>query len=160
MKILREMSEVTGRVDMNEFARRVGLAPNQVTEQVQELAKAGFVKKVGAGYGITEKGRIALKAAKPVAGGMEFHFYVGIGQPTRLSSRSMQEFHNIVKKVDVASLEFHLYRGDFENWVATAVEDAAFAAELAELKRSNLRGEELRKELLKALEARYGFAES
>jgi uncharacterized protein YwgA len=151
------MSEVTGRVDMNEFARRIGLAPNQVAEQVQELANVGFVKKVRGGYGITEKGKAALKAVKPVPEGMEFHFYTGIDQPTRLSSRSMQEFYNLAKKVDAASLEFHLYRGDFENWVATAVEDAVFAAELAGVKETNLRGEELRKEIAKALEARYGF---
>ena len=157
LKILKVMSEVTGRVDMNEFARRIGLAPSQVTEQVQELAKAGFVKKVGAGYGITEKGRTALRAVKPVPEGMEFHFYVEIGQPTRLSSRTMQEFYFIAKKADAASLEFHLYRGDFEKWVATAVEDPLFAGELADLKKTNSMGEELRKEILSALETRYGF---
>jgi DNA-binding Lrp family transcriptional regulator len=157
LKILKVMSEVTGRVDMNEFARRIGLAPNEVAEEIQELAKVGFVKKVGGGYGFTEKGRAALKAVKPVPEGMEFHFYVGIGQPTRLSSRTMHEFYLTAKKVDAASLEFHLYRGDFENWVATAVEDTAFANELADLKKTNLMGEELRKEIVKALEARYGF---
>ena len=151
------MSEVTGRVDMNEFARRIGLAPNQVTEHIQGLAKVGFVKKVGAGYGITEKGKAALKGVKPVPEGMEFHFYVEIGQPTSLSSRTMQEFYDVAKKVDAASLEFHLYRGDFENWVATAVEDAVFADELANLMKANFRGESLRKEIVKALEARYGF---
>src|SRR3990170_6961501 len=99
LRTLKVMSEVTGRVDMNEFARRIGLAPNQVTEQIQELAKVGFVKKVGAGYGITEKGKTVLKAVKPVPGGMEFHFYVGIGQPTSWSSRTMQEFYLLTKKV-------------------------------------------------------------
>jgi hypothetical protein len=54
-------------------------------------------------------------------------------------------------------LEFHLYRGDFENWIKAAFEDAALADELASLKSANVKGEELRKEIITAIAAKYGF---
>jgi len=157
LKILKFMSEVTGRMDINEFARKIGLTPNQTMEQVQELVKAGFVKKVGSGYGMTEKGKAALKAVAPVPANMEFHFYLGIGQPAGMSAASIKEFYDAVRKVDAASLEFHLYRGDFENWIRTVVNDATYADELAHMKKSELKGENLRKEIAKAAEARYSI---
>lgn len=154
------MSEVTGRMDLSQFAKIVGLTPNQTREKVQELVKSGFVKKVSSGYGITEKGKNALKAIAAVAANMQFHFYKGIGQPTGLSAASIKNFYALVKKVDASSLEFHLYRGDFETWFRTAVNEATFADELADMKKSELKGENLRKEIVKAAESRYSIETS
>src|SRR5512135_759834 len=131
MKVLKIMSEITGRMDMNEFAAKAQLTTNQTMERVQELAKEGFVKKVGSGYAMTEKGKNALKGAAPVPGNMRFNFYVGMGQPANASAGSAKEFRDVTLKVNVASLEFHLYRGDFENWFRTSVKDAPFAESLA-----------------------------
>lgn len=157
IKVLKVMSEVTGRLDLNEFARMVGLTPNQTIMQMQELLKVDFVRKVGGGYGITEKGRAILKAFTPVPAGMEFHFYVAIGYPTSFAAKSIGDFYEIVKQITSDSLEFHLYRGDFENWIRTVFSDTAFAAELENLKNAKLTGENLRTEIVKAAEARYGF---
>jgi hypothetical protein len=54
-------------------------------------------------------------------------------------------------------LEFHLYREDFENWIRTAFKDVAFADEFKSMKEIQLKGENLRKEVIKATEARYDF---
>jgi DNA-binding Lrp family transcriptional regulator len=151
------MSEVTGRIDMNAFARMVGLNPSQTIERMQELVNAGFIRKVGGGYGITEKGKAILKAITPVPKDTAFHFYTGIGQPTGFSAESLKDFYEIVKRVAVESLEFHLYRGDFENWIKTAFKDAELTDELANQKSATLKGEELRKEIITALAAKYGF---
>lgn len=156
-KVLKFMAEVTGRVDMTEFARKVCLTPSQAVEQVQELAKIGLVSKVGAGFGITEKGRAALKAAVAVPTGTEFHFYLGMDQPTCFAAKSIKEFYDLVKIVDVTSLEFHLYRGDFENWVKTTVGDSVFADELACMKNSQVKGEELREAIAQAAEMRFSL---
>jgi DNA-binding Lrp family transcriptional regulator len=121
LKVLKVMSEVTSRIDMNTFARMVGLNPSQTVERMQELVNAGFIKKLGGGYGITEKGRAILKAIAPVPKDMAFHFYKRIEQPTGFSAESLKDFYEIVKRVAVESLEFHLYRGDFENWIKAAV---------------------------------------
>jgi DNA-binding Lrp family transcriptional regulator len=157
LKVLKVMSEVTGRLDLNEFARMVGLTPNQTVEAMQELLKADFLRKVGGGYGITETGKEMLKAFAPVAEGTEFRFYVAIDQPTGAVAKSFMDFYEAIKQVAAESLEFHLYRGDFENWVHTALNDAAFAEELAKLKKPRMKGERLRKAILKAAEAKYGL---
>jgi len=157
LKVLKVMSEVTGRLDLNEFARMVELTPNQTMKHMQELLKADFVRKIGGGYGITETSRAILKALTPVPTGMEFHFYRTIGQPTSFAAKSLVDFYEIVKQITADSLEFHLYRGDFENWIRTALNDTAFAEDLANLKNAKLTGENLRKEIIQAAEARYGF---
>ena len=156
-KILKFMSEMTGRVDMNEFAKKMGLTSSQIMQHMQELAKEGFLKKVGGGFAITEKGKTALKAAAPVPGNMRFNFYTAIGQPTGMSAETIREFHDLVLKVNVTTLEFHLGRDDFENWFRMAVVDAGFADELAKMKKMDLKGEDLRKAIVKAAEARYSF---
>jgi len=50
-----------------------------------------------------------------------------------------------------------LYRGDFENWIKTVFKDAALADGLASLKSANVKGEDLRQGILKAIAAKYGF---
>jgi hypothetical protein len=154
-KILKFMSEMTGHVDMNEFAKKTGLPPGQILQHMQALAKEGFLKKVGAGFALTEKGKTALKAVTPVPWNMRFNFYFAIDQPTGVSAGSVKEFIDLASNVKTDSLEFHVSRGDFENWFRTAVVDAGFAEELARIKKKGLKGEELRKALIKAAEAKY-----
>jgi len=152
MKILKFMNEMTTRTDINEFARKIGLTSAQIMQHMQELAKEGYLKKVGNGFAITEKGRNALKALTPLPENLTFRFYIALGQPLSLHARTVKELRDAALKVDATSLEFHLYRGDFENWFRTSVADPAFADELAKTGKKNLKGEELRKALLKALD--------
>jgi hypothetical protein len=79
------------------FAKKVDLSPSQTIQQIQELAKAGFLQKVGGGFGITERGKAAIKAFTPVPEGMGFHFYNGIDQPTELTAQTLVEFYGIIK---------------------------------------------------------------
>ena len=157
LKVLKVMNKVTSRIDMNAFAQMVGLNPHQIIERMQELVTSGLVRKVGGGYGITEKGKAILQAFAPVPKDAAFHFYTAIGQPTGFSAESLKDFYEIVKRVAVESLEFHLYREDFENWLKTVSKDAALADELANLKASQLKGEDLRQGILKAIAAKFGF---
>ena len=157
MKILKLMSEMTGRTDINEFAKKMGLTSNQIMLQMKVLAKEGSLKKVGGGFAITEKGKTAIKAHALVPWNMRFTFYLAIGQPTGVSAGSIKEFHELALKVNAASLEFHLGRGDFENWYRTAAGDAGFADELAKMKKTTLKGEELRKAIAQAAETRYSL---
>ncbi len=157
LKVLKIMSEVTSRIDMNSFAQRVGLNFNQTMECMQDLVNAGLIRKVNGGYGITEKGRTLLKAVIPVSRDMAFHFYTAIGQPTGFSAESLKDFYEIVKRVTVESLEFHLYREDFENWIKAVFKDATLAEALANLRASQLKGEDLRQGILRAIAAKFGF---
>jgi DNA-binding Lrp family transcriptional regulator len=157
LNVLKAMNEITSRIDLNAFSEKVGLTPTQTIERVQELVNSGLVRKTGGGYGITEKGRAILKAIAPVAKEAAFHFYTEVGQPTGFSAESLKDFYEIVKRVDARSLEFHLYRGDFESWVEAAFADAMLVDELVSLKSGNVKGEELRQGILKVMAAEYGF---
>jgi predicted transcriptional regulator len=156
-KVLKTMSEATNRMDINTFAKKVNLNPNQTIQQIQELAKEGFLQKVGGGFGITERGKAAIKAFTPVPEEMGFHFYNGMNQPTALTARTLEEFYRIIKKINVDSLEFHLYRGDFEKWLKEACKDSELAEKIGDVKAANLKSEDLRAELLKVLDSKYGI---
>jgi predicted transcriptional regulator len=155
--VLRVMSEIVHSTAMDEFIRLVGLTSEEVVEVLKELAQEGFVVKTKSGYAITEKGKLALTAFKLVPEDRAFWFYSGIDQPAGVSARSIKEFYERVKVIIFASLEFHLYRGDFESWVQAVVGDQVLASELENLRQSELRGKSLRERIAAAIEARYGI---
>ena len=157
LRVLKVMSEVTRKMDLNEFARMVELNTNEALECIQELAKAGYLKKSGGGYGITEKGKAVLKAQTRVGDGCEFRFYTEVGQSTGASARSLKEFYETIKTIDAASLEFHLYREDFTNWVQAVVKDEVLATELENVRQSELKGESLRKRIVSVIEKHCGM---
>lgn len=155
LKILRLMNEVTGKVGLKEFTEMVGLTLDQTLGDLQGLVKAGFVRKVEQRYMITRDGKIALRALNPFPEGMEFLFETGIGRYTGLSAKSLKDFCELVKTVDVAALEFHVSRGDFENWITTVLDDTQLASEFTRIRESTLRGESLRNKIVSVTEARY-----
>jgi hypothetical protein len=79
-----------------------------------------------------------------------FHFSLGIDQFTEYVATSLDEFLDALKSVPAQSLEFHLYRGDFENWLKIKGSE-----ELAEvfgtIRNENLSGEVLRNHLLEVI---------
>jgi hypothetical protein len=156
-RVLKTMSETTIRMDLNMFALKVDLTPAQTLQQVQELAANGFLQRIGGGYGMTEKGRAALKAFSPVPEGSGFHFYFGLDQPAEFIAESIEEFYSCIEQVSVDSLEFHLYRGDFENWLKEVCNDPELANDVGNLKTCGLKGEDLRKKLLEMIDAKYSI---
>jgi hypothetical protein len=88
---------------------------------------------------------------------MGFHFYTDLDQPTNLTAQTIEEFYRIIKQVSVDSLEFHLYRGDFENWVKEVCKDPKLANEIGEIKTAELKGEALRAEMFKVVGSKYGI---
>lgn len=155
MQILKSMSEMTERMDLKDFACKLGLSSEELTQHMTQMARSGLLKKSGGSILITEKGKLATKAITPVPTNMRFNFYTDIDQPTGASAETVKEFRDLALKVNACSLEFHLYRGDFENWFTAAIEDPAFAAELSKLKKRELKCEDLREALTKALETWY-----
>ena len=153
------MNEATNRMDLNMFAQAVNLTPNQAIAEVQQLASEGFLRKVGGGFGLTEKGKNALKAYVLVSAELGFNFYVGVDKPLGFSARSLEEFYRLIRQVCSDALEFHLYRGDFENWLRDVCKDAELTEAFEALKTDGLKGEDLRKALLKAIDTKYGIGE-
>jgi Family of unknown function (DUF5752) len=84
-----------------------------------------------------------------------FYFYRAIGAPTGAAARNLTDFLGIINTIDITSLQFHLGRGDFENWIKM-LGDNTLAKQLSGLKEKKLRGEELRSELVDAVKTRIG----
>jgi hypothetical protein len=47
----------------------------------------------------------------------DFYFFTAVGNYAGESATSFEEFLEKIKKIEIKSLEFHLYRGDFEKWI-------------------------------------------
>ena len=130
------------------------------------LIKMGYASLPEKGlYAITEKGKRALgipettkeKAAAILAYAPHdkaFNFYATIGKPLSLHAHNLRDFINKLDKADVISLAFHMQRGDFEVWFK-GLGDEELAKKTALLKRRNVTGEELRKQLRGIVEQRY-----
>jgi hypothetical protein len=73
-----------------------------------------------------------------------FYFYSSIGNYTGKSASSLEEFLERAKHVDVKSLEFHLYRGDFEKWISQTLEDSRLTQEFRNLRTQKVTGTHLR----------------
>ncbi len=82
-----------------------------------------------------------------------FYFYRAIGAPTGAAARNLLDFLGILNTIDVTSIQFHLGRGDFENWIKM-LGDNTLVEQLAGLRDKKLRGEEVRLQLVNAVKSR------
>jgi len=84
-----------------------------------------------------------------------FYFFTSIGNYTGESAASLEEFLEKIKGVSIKSLEFHLYREDFEKWIAQTLEDKELAQEIQNLRNMNLSGDNLRDQIYLTVSKRY-----
>jgi len=85
---------------------------------------------------------------KEVAREWGFYFYEDIGKPTFEAAFNLEEFWEKVRKVPVASLEFHQKRGDFARWIRDVFKETQLAERIEKVHNT---GENLRSELLNAV---------
>jgi len=76
-----------------------------------------------------------------------FYFFTSIGNYTGQSAASLEEFLQKIKDVDIKSLEFHLFREDFEKWIAQTLGDNKLAEEIKLLRTQKIVGNALRDRL-------------
>lgn len=76
-----------------------------------------------------------------------FYFFTSIGNYTGVSAASLEEFIEKIKEVNVKSLEFHLYRGDFQKWADETLEDRELAEKIKNLQTLKPVGDALRDQL-------------
>jgi hypothetical protein len=76
-----------------------------------------------------------------------FYFFTSIGNYTGQSASSLDEFLQKIKDVNIKSLEFHLYREDFEKWIAQTLGDAKLAEDIKGLRSMKVVGNALRDRL-------------
>ncbi len=76
-----------------------------------------------------------------------FYFFTSVGNYTGQKAMSLEEFAHKIREVEIVSLEFHLYRRDFEKWAAEVLEDSELAKRVRELKHLEPVGNALRDQL-------------
>lgn len=84
-----------------------------------------------------------------------FYFFTSIGNYTGQNAASLEEFVKKIKDVNMKSLEFHLYRGDFERWVAETLEDEELAEEIKNLRKLSPSTENLCDQLSEIVSRRF-----
>jgi DNA-binding MarR family transcriptional regulator len=133
------------------FLMRYGLLASKANKKgILELTAKGqlfFEKrdpKIIAGY----------SPADSVPDYLAFRFAAGEGMMTGDVAHSYQEFLDVVKRVDSRSLVYHLYRGDFDNWISEVFRDKALSEKLIRLKSTVRPVDQLRTKMIRLMEGR------
>lgn len=82
-----------------------------------------------------------------------FRFQTSEGSNTNVTAISLEDFAEKLVQIDVASIDFHYPRGDFQTWVRDVIKDNELADRLCYIQRE-VSGEKLRKDVLKIIEKR------
>lgn len=84
-----------------------------------------------------------------------FYFFTSIGNYTGESAASLKEFVEKINEVNMKSLEFHFYRGDFKKWIEEVLEDKELGEDIRKLQKFRLTGNALRTKLYVTVAKRY-----
>ncbi|MFQ6064695.1 MAG: hypothetical protein ACE5L6_04385 [Candidatus Bathyarchaeia archaeon] len=80
-----------------------------------------------------------------VASESTFNFYKDVGKPLHKVAFNPQDLRKKIKRVPVASLEFHQKRGNFAKWIRNVFKDTQLAEAIEKIDKT---GEDLRRALL------------
>ena len=98
---------------------------------------------------------VAIDILRKVSEEKAFQFYESIDAPIGIAARSLEEFLDLLKSVKPSSVEFHMARGDIENWVRM-LGDETLARQIGSLGSKGLPADELRKRLILVTRLRVG----
>ncbi len=164
-KILENMLLNEKQATVRDIANDVGSEFKPVNMHLIGLAKAGYAISPSKGfYVITQKGKQALgipevtkesaqQLLAPTSQEQAFHFYVDVDKPLNLYAGGLREFADRLEKVESASLEFHVCRGDFGKWFAS-LGDAELSKKIELLQAKGLTGDQLRAKLREIVDSR------
>lgn len=155
LKILETLWEGQKPVRAREIAQKVNLGIGATTMHLLGLKKWGYAYTPEHGYyAITNLGKETIglpKIGKAQAAKILSHlpnkktflFYKNIHYFTNVQANSLTDFYEIIQKIDVKSVEFHVQRKDFENWFQS-LGDLELAKRLGLIREMHLSGEKLR----------------
>lgn len=151
LRIVQALNEFDAPTSIDKIAVKSGLTRGKVLGNLPRLCLDGLIDKHGGLYAIAKKGRAVIGELEPAPENKGFYFYLRENKSTGLLARSLQEFYGIVKTIDLASLEFHVQRGDFEKWIREVLSDEELGDEIAELRVKGLSGDALRDKLCESV---------
>ena len=76
-----------------------------------------------------------------------FLFYLSDGVSTGNSAQNLSQLFEMIKTVEIKSIEFHLQRGDFEKWIRY-LGDNILAMQIAKVRKMPLEGEKVREKVV------------
>jgi predicted transcriptional regulator len=164
-KILRALWAAGKPMTLLEIAERVELNSSSTMGYLLGLIKADYVSVPQKhSYAITNLGKQALglpKVDKKLASCIlssvpiekAFHFYYDLNQYSGIHADSLTDFIDKIQQVDLKSIEFHLSRKDFENWIRS-LGDLELSKKLELLRMAQLSGENLRKQVYEIVKSR------
>ncbi|HIE14696.1 TPA: transcriptional regulator [Candidatus Bathyarchaeota archaeon] len=159
VKILWELWKSEKPLTLKDIVESTGIKGRSVNMHLLWLRRVGYVSAVRKGlYSITDTGKekIGFPKMTPerakfilrnVSFKESFHFYLDINKPLGISAYNINEFYDLLRKIEIKSVEFHAYRGDFELWIHF-LGDVELAKKLRLLRERSLLGEKLREEIL------------
>ena len=76
----------------------------------------------------------AIKILRPLKEEESFHFYTAVGEPTGENAGSLSNFYEKIKSIDPESLNFHIQRKDFQNWIKKTLGDSKLARRISRIR--------------------------
>lgn len=164
-KILRALWAAGKPMTLQGIAEKIELNASSTMGYLLGLIKADYVSVPQKhSYAITNLGKQALGLPKideklatcilsSVPAEKAFHFYYDINQYSGVHADSLKDFVDKIQQVDLKSIEFHLSRKDFENWIRS-LGDLELSKKIELLRMAQLSGENLRKEVYETVRSR------
>ena len=83
-----------------------------------------------------------------------FTFFYEFARPTQWTVYSLYDFYSILKSINIRSIQFHIEREDFRNWVHQVIGDEKLGKNIKKISRKNLSSKNLRKKILNIIRNR------
>ncbi|MCD6309364.1 MAG: mannose-1-phosphate guanyltransferase, partial [Candidatus Eremiobacteraeota bacterium] len=129
-----------------------GLMEEQIGKIVEEKEKVTVARK-------KSRRTISRKETPPTPATSQtileeekaFHFWTP-GKYLGVKANSLAGFIDVIHYIEQESIDYHMARGDFANWIEYELFNPGLAEKVRKLKEEQLQGEEIRKRLLKLLQ--------
>ncbi|UCE29606.1 MAG: hypothetical protein JSV85_02485 [Candidatus Bathyarchaeota archaeon] len=164
-RLLRALWLVGKPAKLQDIAEKVELSISSSMMHLLQLRKGGYVSSPEKSYYVITRtgkeaiglprltGEKALDILREVPKEKAFHFYTGINQYTGICARSLNDFCDRIRTVNVKSIEFHASRRDFELWL-DSLGDLELAKRMGQIRRATLSGENLRQRVYESVRSR------
>jgi mannose-1-phosphate guanylyltransferase/phosphomannomutase len=120
----------------------------ELKKQEESCGSIAFESWAESGVRPRRRGAKTIKAAKTsVPDDKAFHFWAP-GRCLGIKVTTLQQFIDTIHYVEYDSLEFHMERGDFANWIEHELSNEELAGRTRDLQRKSLKAEKLREAIL------------
>jgi len=130
------------RIELEEIIKNLEEEKAQLESQINELKEQ---------LENLQTGKETLVAGLSKDADRPFFFHKDVNIDTGVVAHTVQDLQDALDKVGLESIEFHLYRRDFENWLIDVFHANTLASRISTIRRQECRSN-LHDELKKAVE--------